>query len=380
MAEIGQRLGTGAYRLSALRNSQGRPVCTGESPGSLLVKCTFSNSRLKDESTPDQCEVQPRSRATPRKAEKLSRLRRSESQRENGTLLCASSLELDSSCFIRERLAAHTTALYLSARLQPLLQEKLLPGRMTPWTRGAVYIHPDTFRSPQQLRAFCTVIFILAKQGSERLRRLKPHPDTLQASSRCYSWRSDSSSKHAPLLNRSRTSYYDTLKVSPGATQSQIKTAYYKQSFVYHPDKNPGSEDAAERFSEISEAYAVLGNIGLRRKYDRGILSRSDLQGGGRPTSKETMSRSTGSPQQQHQFRARRFSQAGGKTMFDFDAFFQAHYGDQLQRERYMKARKQHMEEQQEALKKWRQGKMVELTVAMLLTVAGLLFVNICQS
>uniref|UniRef100_A0A3B4YU40 J domain-containing protein n=1 Tax=Seriola lalandi dorsalis TaxID=1841481 RepID=A0A3B4YU40_SERLL len=24
------------------------------------------------------------------------------------------------------------------------------------------------------------------------------------------------------------------------ATQSQIKTAYYKQSFIYHPDKNPG--------------------------------------------------------------------------------------------------------------------------------------------
>uniref|UniRef100_A0A673BB84 J domain-containing protein n=1 Tax=Sphaeramia orbicularis TaxID=375764 RepID=A0A673BB84_9TELE len=67
-------------------------------------------------------------------------------------------------------------------------------------------------------------------------------------------------------------SYYDILKVSPSATQSQIKSAYYKQSFIYHPDKNAGSEEAKQMFAEISEAYTVLGNITLRRKYDRGIL------------------------------------------------------------------------------------------------------------
>uniref|UniRef100_A0A3B4V630 DnaJ homolog subfamily C member 30, mitochondrial n=1 Tax=Seriola dumerili TaxID=41447 RepID=A0A3B4V630_SERDU len=93
------------------------------------------------------------------------------------------------------------------------------------------------------------------------------------------------------------TAYYDILKVSPGATQSQIKTAYYKQSFIYHPDKNPGSKEATQRFSEISEAYTVLGNISLRRKYDRGILSQSDIRSAGRPSSKETTSRSTGSQQ-----------------------------------------------------------------------------------
>uniref|UniRef100_A0A8C2ZZ02 DnaJ (Hsp40) homolog, subfamily C, member 30b n=1 Tax=Cyclopterus lumpus TaxID=8103 RepID=A0A8C2ZZ02_CYCLU len=218
---------------------------------------------------------------------------------------------------------------------------------MTPWTGGAVSIHLDTFRSPQTLRAFCTVVFILAEQASERRRRLKVHPDTLHASSRGYSRGSDSSSKHVPLLYRSRTSYYDILKVSPGATQSQIKTAYYKQSFIYHPDKNPGDEEATQHFFEISEAYTVLGNASLRKKYDRGFLSRSDVQS---PSSKET----TGSPQQQHHYRARRFSKAGEKTMFDFDAFYQGHYGEQLQRERDMKARKQRMQEQQkEALSKW---------------------------
>uniref|UniRef100_A0AAQ4PQU9 DnaJ homolog subfamily C member 30, mitochondrial n=1 Tax=Gasterosteus aculeatus aculeatus TaxID=481459 RepID=A0AAQ4PQU9_GASAC len=192
-------------------------------------------------------------------------------------------------------------------------------------------------------------------------KRLKRRPNTLQASSRGYSWRRDSGSKQPPLLHRSRTSYYDTLKVSPGATQSQIKTAYYKQSFVYHPDKNPGDEEANRRFSEISEAYTVLGSISLRRKYDRGLLSGSDVQGAGRP--------------------ARRFSQAGGKAMFDFDAFYRAHYGEQLQRERDMKARRQRVQEQQEeSLKRWRQGKMMEMTAAMLLAMAGLLIVNLSNS
>ncbi|XP_037630620.1 dnaJ (Hsp40) homolog, subfamily C, member 30b [Sebastes umbrosus] len=333
MAEVGQRLGSGAYRLSALRNSPSRPVCTGESPGSLLVSCTFSDNRVKEESTRDQREVQPvsRSRAT---SDKLSKVRRN---------------------------------------------EKLLPGRMTSWIRGPVSIHPDAFRSPQQLRAFCTVIFILSEQGSERLRRLKLHPDTLQALSRGYRWRSgSSSSKDAPVLYRSRTSYYDVLKVTPGATQSQIKTAYYKQSFIYHPDKNPGNEEATQRFSEISEAYTVLGSISLRKRYDRGLLSRSDVQSAGRPSSKETTSK--GSPPQQQQFRARRFSQAGGKTMFDFDAFYQAHYGEQLQKEREMRARKQRMEEQQkEEYKKWKQARTMDMTVAVLLAMAGLFFVNVIK-
>uniref|UniRef100_A0A3Q3WVJ1 J domain-containing protein n=1 Tax=Mola mola TaxID=94237 RepID=A0A3Q3WVJ1_MOLML len=223
------------------------------------------------------------------------------------------------------------------------------------------------------LRAFCTVIFILTEQGSERpgclLRRcLKLHPDTLQAKSqsrRSYCGRSDSSSMDAPPLYRSRTAYYDILKVTPSATQSQIKTAYYKQSFIYHPDKNPGSEGATQRFSEISEAYTVLGNISLRRKYDRGILSRSDFQSAGRPSSKETPSSAAAPPQ----------------TKFDFDAFYQAHYGEQLRRERDMRARRQHMQEQQEEnLRRWKQGKMMEMTAVMVLTLAGLIFVNLSRN
>uniref|UniRef100_A0A3B5RC39 J domain-containing protein n=1 Tax=Xiphophorus maculatus TaxID=8083 RepID=A0A3B5RC39_XIPMA len=53
-----------------------------------------------------------------------------------------------------------------------------------------------------------------------------------------------------------KTAYYDILKVSPRATQSQVKTAYYKQSFIYHPDKNPGSKEATF-FSPLYTEYVI---------------------------------------------------------------------------------------------------------------------------
>uniref|UniRef100_A0A3Q0T932 J domain-containing protein n=1 Tax=Amphilophus citrinellus TaxID=61819 RepID=A0A3Q0T932_AMPCI len=49
--------------------------------------------------------------------------------------------------------------------------------------------------------------------------------------------------KSEPLY-QTKTGYYEILGVSPSATQAQIKTAYYKQSFTYHPDRNAGSEEA----------------------------------------------------------------------------------------------------------------------------------------
>ncbi|XP_008280766.1 dnaJ (Hsp40) homolog, subfamily C, member 30b [Stegastes partitus] len=369
MAEVGQRLGSGAYRLSALRTGYSRPRSTGGDPGSLPVSCGSGGSRAEEESVLDQREVQSVSttKTTRRRSQKLSRVKRSDSQQGNGTLLCATSVELTAPRLIwlvetRENLHVHKTALFLSAGL---LQEKLQPCRMTAWTRAAVSIHPDAFRSTQQLRAFCTVVFILAEQRSAWW---KLHPDTLNASTstRSYRW----SSGDAPLLHRSKTAYYDILKVSPSATQSQIKTAYYKQSFIYHPDKNPGSNEAIQCFSEISEAYTVLGNISLRRKYDRGILSQSDIQNAGRPSSKESTGRSTGSPQQHS---ARQFTQPGGKPIFDFDAFYRGHYGEQLQREREMRARKKRMEEQQKTtLKSWKEDrKIIGLFLTMMMSTSS---------
>ncbi|EAW10997.1 DnaJ domain protein [Aspergillus clavatus NRRL 1] len=65
------------------------------------------------------------------------------------------------------------------------------------------------------------------------------------------------------------TAYYDALGVPPTATELEIKKAYRKLAIVTHPDKNPGDETAHARFQEIGEAYQVLSNEELRKRYDK---------------------------------------------------------------------------------------------------------------
>jgi molecular chaperone DnaJ len=73
--------------------------------------------------------------------------------------------------------------------------------------------------------------------------------------------------------------YYGTLGISRGATQDEIKKAYRKQALKYHPDKNPGDNEAEQRFKEISEAYEVLSNESKRNLYDQ--YGADALKGGG---------------------------------------------------------------------------------------------------
>lgn len=55
-----------------------------------------------------------------------------------------------------------------------------------------------------------------------------------------------------------KKNHYDSLEVDSKATQGEIKSAYFKLTMQYHPDKNT-SESAKDRFRDISEAYEVLG-------------------------------------------------------------------------------------------------------------------------
>lgn len=67
--------------------------------------------------------------------------------------------------------------------------------------------------------------------------------------------------------------YYDILKLSKGATDSQIKRAYRKLALIYHPDKVKGSakdkEAGSKKFADISHAYEVLSDAEKRKIYDR---------------------------------------------------------------------------------------------------------------
>lgn len=68
-----------------------------------------------------------------------------------------------------------------------------------------------------------------------------------------------------PLL---RKDFYETLGVSRGANQDEIKKAYFKLAKQYHPDVNKASE-AKEKFASINEAYETLGDESKRKVYDQ---------------------------------------------------------------------------------------------------------------
>ena len=62
---------------------------------------------------------------------------------------------------------------------------------------------------------------------------------------------------------------YKTLGVAEGAEESAIKKAYRKLAKEYHPDVTGDDKKKTERFKEINEAYAVLGDGQKRKEYDR---------------------------------------------------------------------------------------------------------------
>ena len=62
--------------------------------------------------------------------------------------------------------------------------------------------------------------------------------------------------------------YYDILGVNKNASDGDLKKAYRKLAMKFHPDRNPNKKEAEERFKEINEAYAVLGDKDKRKQYD----------------------------------------------------------------------------------------------------------------
>ncbi|MCS7046248.1 MAG: molecular chaperone DnaJ [Gemmataceae bacterium] len=74
---------------------------------------------------------------------------------------------------------------------------------------------------------------------------------------------------------------YEVLGVTRNASDEEIKKAYRALAMKYHPDRNVGDEQAAAKFKEAAEAYAVLSDPEKRSLYDR--YGHAGLEGAGMP-------------------------------------------------------------------------------------------------
>ena len=70
------------------------------------------------------------------------------------------------------------------------------------------------------------------------------------------------------------SNYYETLKVSPNASQAEIKQAYRRLVKLFHPDTNQQTADR-EQIIHINAAYEVLGDAQSRLNYDQKLRDKS---------------------------------------------------------------------------------------------------------
>ena len=65
-----------------------------------------------------------------------------------------------------------------------------------------------------------------------------------------------------------QNNYYETLGVAKDASEKDIRNAYRKLAFQYHPDRNKDNPDSAAKMKAVNEAYAVLSDRTKRSEYD----------------------------------------------------------------------------------------------------------------
>jgi molecular chaperone DnaJ len=76
----------------------------------------------------------------------------------------------------------------------------------------------------------------------------------------------------------SKRDFYDVLGVARDADDKELKSAFRKLAMKYHPDRNPGDEEAEQQFKEINEAYDALKDPQTRAAYDQ--FGHDAFQGG----------------------------------------------------------------------------------------------------
>jgi molecular chaperone DnaJ len=63
--------------------------------------------------------------------------------------------------------------------------------------------------------------------------------------------------------------FYEVLGVVREAPIDEVKKAYRQMALKFHPDRNPGDEEATRKFKEAAEAYEILSDPEKRKRYDR---------------------------------------------------------------------------------------------------------------
>ena len=63
--------------------------------------------------------------------------------------------------------------------------------------------------------------------------------------------------------------YYEVLQIHRNASEIEIKKAYRKMAFKYHPDQNSSDSQAEAKFKELTEAYGILSDAQKRALYDQ---------------------------------------------------------------------------------------------------------------
>jgi molecular chaperone DnaJ len=80
----------------------------------------------------------------------------------------------------------------------------------------------------------------------------------------------------------SKRDYYEVLGASRNASEAELKKAYRRAAQKHHPDRNPDSTEAEDKFKECKEAYEVLSDSRKRAAYDQfGHAGVDSSMGGG---------------------------------------------------------------------------------------------------
>eukprot|EP00039_Didymoeca_costata_P030063 m.27734 g.27734 ORF g.27734 m.27734 type:complete len:165 (+) comp7928_c0_seq1:233-727(+) len=143
-----------------------------------------------------------------------------------------------------------------------------------------------------------------------------------------------------------KPNFYEVLGIKSGATTAEVKSAYYERSLKYHPDHNPGCKIAEAKFSELQEAYKVLGQEHLRERYDFVNHKR-------KPSSQMRNIRKSGA-----------FTDS--KVRYDLNSFYQQHYGKALREEQIRRQKREEERKKLEAVSASGENKWYLLTAVVL--------------